>query len=244
MIHRRLCVIAVACVAILASAAAADEGMWPPYALNKLPLDSLRARGLQLTAEQLYRGSARWEAITELKAHVTSIPVLGNGDIWEAHDALAMMAATGCDGVVVGRGCLGRPWLFRDLVDASAGRPVQPPPLLGEVCDVMRDHAQRLVEWTGEVGGMRSFRKHASWYLTGYPVGGRLRQEAALVATLQDLEDVAAQMDPAAEIKENALRTARGHTNGPRPVHLPEGWLDLRDDPTPPTGVELAGSGG
>ncbi len=196
------------------------------------------------TAEQLYSGSARWEAITELKAHVTSIPVLGNGDIWEAHDALAMMAATGCDGVVVGRGCLGRPWLFRDLVDASAGRPVQPPPLLGEVCDVMRDHAQRLVEWTGEVGGMRSFRKHASWYLTGYPVGGRLRQEAALVATLQDLEDVAAQMDPAAEIKENALRTARGHTNGPRPVHLPEGWLDLRDDPTPPTGVELAGSGG
>ncbi len=196
------------------------------------------------TAEQLYSGTARWEAIAALKAHVTSIPVLGNGDIWEAHDALEMMAQTGCDGVVVGRGCLGRPWLFRDLVDAFAGRPVQGPPRLGEVSVVMRHHAERLVAWSGEVGGMRSFRKHASWYLTGYPVGGRLRQEAALVATLVDLDEVIAQMDPTAEIKENALRAARGHTNGPRPVHLPEGWLDLVDDPTPPIGAEIAGSGG
>jgi nifR3 family TIM-barrel protein len=196
------------------------------------------------TAEQHYSGSARWEAIAALKAHVTTIPVLGNGDIWEAHDALAMIAQTGCDGVVVGRGCLGRPWLFRDLVDAFAGRPVQPPPLLGEVAQVMRDHAQRLVEWSGERGGMRSFRKHASWYLTGYPAGSRLRQEAALVATLADLDSVIDRLDPAAEIRENALRAARGHTNGPRPVHLPEGWLDLVDDPTPPHGAEIAGSGG
>ncbi|MGQ0431774.1 MAG: tRNA dihydrouridine synthase DusB [Microthrixaceae bacterium] len=196
------------------------------------------------TAEQLYSGKARWDAIAALKAHVTTIPVLGNGDIWEASDALAMMAETGCDGVVVGRGCLGRPWLFRDLVDAFAGRPVQPPPLLGEVCSVMRDHAERLAAWDDERTGMRSFRKHASWYLTGYPVGGRLRQEAALVATLKDLDEVIARMDPTAEIKENALRAARGHTNGPRPVHLPEGWLDMIDDPTPPKGAEIAGSGG
>lgn len=196
------------------------------------------------TAEQLYSGSARWEAISALKAHVTTIPVLGNGDIWEAHDALAMLAETGCDGVVVGRGCLGRPWLFRDLADAFAGRTVQPPPLLGEVTMVMRDHAERLVAWSGEHGGMRSFRKHASWYLTGYPVGSRLRQRAALVATVADLDAVIAELDPAAEIRGNALRAARGHTNGPRPVHLPEGWLDLRDDPTPPVGAEIAGSGG
>ncbi|MGQ0830435.1 MAG: tRNA dihydrouridine synthase DusB [Microthrixaceae bacterium] len=196
------------------------------------------------TAEQLYSGTARWDAIAALKAHVTSIPVLGNGDIWEAHDALTMMAETGCDGVVVGRGCLGRPWLFRDLADAFAGRPVQSPPLLGEVCAVMRDHAERLVDWSGEVAGMRSFRKHASWYLTGYPVGGRLRKEAALVATPEDLDAVIDRLDPTAAIKENALRAARGHTNGPRPVHLPEGWLDLVDDPTPPIGAELAGSGG
>jgi len=196
------------------------------------------------TAEQLYSGSARWEAIAALKAHVTSIPVLGNGDIWEAHDALAMLAQTGCDGVVVGRGCLGRPWLFRDLVDAFAGRPEQPPPRLGEVCDVMRDHAQRLVAWNGEVGGMKSFRKHASWYLTGYPAGSELRARASLVATLADLDEVIARLDPLAEIRENALRAARGHTNGPRPVHLPEGWLDLVDDPTPPEGAEHAVSGG
>jgi nifR3 family TIM-barrel protein len=201
---------------------------------------SLHAR----TAEQLYSGSARWEAIAALKDHVTSIPVLGNGDIWEAHDALAMLAETGCDGVVVGRGCLGRPWLFGDLVEAFAGRPVPAPPLLGEVCRVMRDHARRLVEWSGEVGGMKSFRKHANWYLTGYPVGSEVRRAAALVATLSDLDAVIARLDPTAEIRDNALRAARGHTNGPRPVHLPEGWLDLADDPTPPEGAEIAGSGG
>ena len=196
------------------------------------------------TAEQLYSGSARWEAIAALKAHVTSIPVLGNGDIWEAHDALAMIDQTGCDGVVAGRGCLGRPWLFRDLADAFAGRPVQPPPLLGEVCTVMRDHAQRLADWAGEPMGMKAFRKHASWYLTGYPAGSELRQRAALVASLADLDAVIDRLDPAAEIRENALRAARGHTNGPRPVHLPEGWLDLVDDPTPPVGAELLVSGG
>ena len=142
------------------------------------------------TAEQLYSGSARWDAIGELKAAVTSIPVLGNGDIWEADDALAMMAATGCDGVVVGRGCLGRPWMFRDLADAFAGRPVQPPPPLGVVTGVMRDHARRLAEWKGEPDGMKAFRKHASWYLTGYPAGGYLRKKAALVTSLADLDAV------------------------------------------------------
>jgi nifR3 family TIM-barrel protein len=196
------------------------------------------------TAEQLYSGTARWDAIAALKAHVSTIPVLGNGDIWEASDALAMVAETGCDGVVVGRGCLGRPWLFRDLADAFAGRRVQPPPLLGEVCTVMRDHAERLVAWSGEAAGMKSFRKHAGWYLTGYPAGSELRQRANRVATLVALDAIIARLDPAAVIRDNALRAARGHTNGPRPVHLPEGWLDLVDDPTPPLGAEIAGSGG
>jgi nifR3 family TIM-barrel protein len=186
------------------------------------------------TAEQLYSGSARWDAIAALKGHVTSIPVLGNGDIWEAHDALAMLAQTGCDGVVVGRGCLGRPWLFRDLVDAFAGREVQPAPRFGWVAEVMLDHAARLVEWSGEVGGMKAFRKHAGWYLTGYPVGGVLRRQAGLVRTLADLDAVIEQLDPRAELAPNALRAARGHTNGPRRVHLPDGWLETADDPTPP----------
>ena len=75
-----------------------------------------------------------------------AIPVLGNGDIWEARDAVAMMAATGCDGVVIGRGCLGRPWLFGDLVDVLAGRPGLRRRALGVVLDVMADHARLLVE--------------------------------------------------------------------------------------------------
>ncbi len=170
--------------------------------------------------------------------------MLGNGDLWEAHDALAMLAETGCDGVVVGRGCLGRPWLFRDLVDAFAGRPVQPAPRLGEVAAVMRDHAQALVAWSGEPGGMKSFRKHAGWYLTGYPVGGQIRKAANVVATLAELEEILGRLDPAAEITPNALRAARGHTNGPRKVHLPEHWLATADDPTPPEGAESLVSGG
>src|SRR5690606_36078714 len=117
-------------------------------------------------------GEARWEAIAELKQSVGSIPVLGNGDIWEARDAVEMMAATGCDGVVIGRGCLGRPWLFADLVDALSGRPVRPSRRLDEVVDVMADHARRLVAHVsehvpqpgkGEDLAMRDFRKHTSW---------------------------------------------------------------------------------
>ncbi|HLT15264.1 MAG TPA: tRNA dihydrouridine synthase DusB [Acidimicrobiales bacterium] len=196
------------------------------------------------TAEQLYSGQARWDAIAALKAEVTGIPVLGNGDVWEASDALAMVAETGCDGVVIGRGCLGRPWLFRDLADAFAGRPVQPPPRLGEVAAVMREHAERLVDWYGETSGMKAFRKHAGWYFTGYPVGSELRRRGSMVSTLADLDAILAELDPDATIRDNALRAPRGHTNGPRPVHLPDGWLALRDDPTPPKGAEILASGG
>ena len=196
------------------------------------------------TAEQLYSGRADWSAIAELKAHVTAIPVLGNGDIWEAGDALRMRQATGCDGVVVGRGCLGRPWLFRDLADAFAGQPVQPAPPLGEVLDVARAHAGRLVAWAGERNGMRSLRKHLGWYLTGYPVGGVVRRQASQVSTLSELECLFAGLDRTLGLTPNALRVARGHTQGPRPVHLPDGWLNLVDDPTPPAGAEMALSGG
>ena len=130
-----------------------------------------RSRWTPRTAEQLYSGVADWDAIATLKTFVTSIPVLGNGDVWEAHDALAMMKHTRCDGVVIGRGCLGRPWLFRDLAAAFQGDPVPPPPLLGEICATMAMHAYALVDWFGPVIGIREFRKHTSWYLSGYPVG-------------------------------------------------------------------------
>ncbi|MGE3619634.1 MAG: tRNA dihydrouridine synthase DusB [Acidimicrobiia bacterium] len=195
------------------------------------------------TAAQLYSGKADWTAIARLKEHL-DIPVLGNGDIWEASDALAMVAATGCDGVVVGRGCLGRPWLFRDLADALAGRPVRPAPTLGEVGEVARRHARELAGWTGEHNGLRSFRKHLSWYLTGYPVGGVVRRRAANVATVAEVDALFAELDPATAVGEGALRAGRGPTKGPRPVQLPDGWLALADDPTPPRGAELAVSGG
>ena len=131
------------------------------------------------TAEQYYSGRADWDAIAALKG-VVSIPVLGNGDIWEAADALAMTVATGCDGVVIGRGCLGRPWLFGDLADAFAGRAPRDVPGLGEVMEVMRTHARMLCEFFGEDGGTRQFRKHAGWYLTGFPVGPAIRRSLGL----------------------------------------------------------------
>jgi nifR3 family TIM-barrel protein len=196
------------------------------------------------TAEQLYSGHARWDAIARLKEAVTTIPVLGNGDIWEAHDALRMVDETGCDGVVVGRGCLGRPWLFRDLADAFAGRSVQGPPLLGEVISVMRNHVRRMVAELGEHNGCRAFRKHTGWYLTGYSVGGPFRKRCAMITSLAELDALLDEVDPSLELMPNALRAARGHTAGPRPVTLPEGWLALVDDPTPPEGAELLVSGG
>jgi nifR3 family TIM-barrel protein len=194
------------------------------------------------TAEQLYSGRARWEAIGELKQALPDVPVLGNGDIWTAEHALAMVRETGCDGVVAGRGCLGRPWLFRDLADAFAGRPVAGPPALGQVAAVMQRHAELLVEhYADELLGMRSFRKHTGWYCTGYPVGGDRRGRLAQVSTLAELAELLGQLDPAATLPPGHEALPRGHSSGPRPVSLPEGWL-TRSDLTPPE--ELFVSGG
>jgi nifR3 family TIM-barrel protein len=196
------------------------------------------------SAEQLYSGTADWSAIATLKETVTSIPVLGNGDLWEASDALAMVDTTGCDGVVVGRGCLGRPWLFRDLADAFAGRPLADPPDLGGVTTMMRTHAALLGDAFGEDLGIRQFRKHAGWYLTGFPVGPAVRRSLGLASTLAEVDDILDGLDGTLPFPEEARRMARGHTNGPRPVRLPDGWLDTVDDPTPPAGGDVLVSGG
>ena len=196
------------------------------------------------TAEQLYSGRADWPSIAALKAALPSTPVLGNGDIWAAPDALRMLAETGCDGVVVGRGCLGKPWLFRDLADAFAGRPVQGPPALGAVATVMAQHARLLVEHFGdEAYGVRDFRKHTGWYLTGYPAGGEMRRRLALASTLAELDTLLAALDPTAELPAGAEHLPRGHLQGPKQVSLPEGWLATRDDPTPPDGADRAFGG-
>src|SRR6266478_3762125 len=138
------------------------------------------------TAAQLYHGNASWDAIAELKQAVR-IPVLGNGDIWEAEDALRMMRQTRCDGVIVGRGCLGRPWLFRDLADVFNGREPTDPPGFGGVIEVMLDHAALLAEWIGEGHALRAFRRHATWYTKGFRNSGRIRSELMRVTTLEGL---------------------------------------------------------
>src|SRR6186713_982784 len=185
------------------------------------------------TAAQLYDGSARWEAIAELKRAV-SVPVLGNGDIWEAEDALRMMRQTGCDGVVVGRGCLGRPWLFRDLVSVFDGREPENPPLLGGIVEIMLEHATLLTSWFGERMAMRSFRRHSTWYTKGFRGSAELRQRLMQIATLSDLHQALANIDGGQPFPPSAMRVPRGKGSGTQAVSLPENYLLDRDDATPP----------
>jgi nifR3 family TIM-barrel protein len=196
------------------------------------------------TAEQHYAGHARWDAIAALKKHVPQMQVLGNGDIWDARDALRMIEHTGCDGVVVGRGCLGRPWLFRDLVDAFSGRPVADPPPLGFVLDVMSRHARALVDFSFPGKGIREFRKHTGWYFTGYPVGGEVRRRAAQAGEIEQLDELFAELDRDMTVVPNGERATRGHTNGPIRVALPDGYLDSLDDLTPPDDDKVAALSG
>jgi tRNA-dihydrouridine synthase len=157
------------------------------------------------------------------------IPVLGNGDIWEAADAVRMVEQTGAAGVVVGRGCLGRPWLFRDLAAAFAGEEVATLPDLGEVAAVMRRHAELLCQHMGEERGCKEFRKHISWYLKGFRAGGELRRNLGLVSSLAGLDAMLAELDPAEPFPAAELGTPRGRQGSPRRVVLPEGWLDDTD---------------
>lgn len=197
------------------------------------------------TAEQLYSGTADWSTIAELKATVTTIPVLGNGDIWQAGDAIEMMQRTGCDGVVIGRGCLGRPWLFRDLVAAFRGDPIPAPPTSAEVVATLREHGRLLAEWFGEESGMKELRKHTGWYLQGFSVGKPTRNSLRQVATLAELDALLADVDPHQPFPREVLRTPRGHTSGPRSVTMPHGWLDDPEALTPPDRLaDLAVSGG
>jgi tRNA-dihydrouridine synthase len=156
--------------------------------------------------------------------------VLGNGDIWEAGDALRMVAETGAAGVVVGRGCLGRPWLFRDLASAFAGEEVTVLPTLGEVTAMMFRHAELLSQHMGEERGCKEFRKHVSWYLKGFSAGGPLRHSLALVSTLAELETLLSELDPDEAFPTSVLGAPRGRQGSERKrVVLPEGWLEDTD---------------
>ena len=178
------------------------------------------------TAAERYAGHAHWDTIATLKEHVTSIPVLGNGDIFAATDAAAMMEQTGCDGVVVGRGCLGRPWLFAQIHQALAGDPISAPPTLGEVTAIMVRHAQLLAEFHGELKGCRDLRKHIAWYLHGYPAGRELRQQLSRVSTVEEITELLAPFADSPAMPENpdAPRGRQGSVAAK--VTLPDGWLD------------------
>jgi nifR3 family TIM-barrel protein len=195
------------------------------------------------TAAQRYSGTADWEQIAELKQQVRTIPVLGNGDIYDASDALAMMASTGCDGVVIGRGCLGRPWLFAELSAAFTGGPPPTPPTLGEVAVIMRRHADLLTAHFGEDKAMREMRKHIAWYLHGFPAGSELRRALALVSTLDELDHLLDRLDGAVPFPE-AATGPRGRQGSPARVALPDGWLNDPDDCTVPAGADVMHSGG
>ncbi|MEE1928446.1 tRNA dihydrouridine synthase DusB [Streptomyces sp. TRM 70351] len=179
------------------------------------------------TAAQHYAGTADWEAIARLREAVPEIPVLGNGDIWSAADAVRMMRETGCDGVVVGRGCLGRPWLFGDLVAVFEGRQAQVArPTLGEVADVMVRHARLLGEWLGdEARGVIDFRKHVAWYTKGFSVGSEARGRLAVAASLAELRGLLDGLDLDQPWPSGA-EGPRGRTHGRNRVVLPDGWLD------------------
>ncbi|WP_211338991.1 tRNA dihydrouridine synthase DusB [Georgenia muralis] len=182
------------------------------------------------TAAQHYSGTARWEAVARLKEAVTSVPVLGNGDIWSAEDAAEMMASTGCDGVVVGRGCQGRPWLFTDLVAAAHGSDLRVRPGLREVAATVRRHAELMVEHFGEEGrALREMRKHMAWYLKGYVVGGEARHDLGLVSSLAELDERLAALDLDQAYPGESAEGPRGRAGSPKAPHLPDGWLDSRD---------------
>jgi nifR3 family TIM-barrel protein len=179
------------------------------------------------TAAQHYGGTADWDAIARLKEHVPEIPVLGNGDIWCAEDAVRMVRETGCDGVVVGRGCLGRPWLFGDLVAAFEGGGQGPArPHFGQVAVVMRRHAELLGQWLGdETRGVVDFRKHVPWYTKGFAVGSELRRALATASSLAELDEHLAALDADQPWPAHA-DGPRGRTAPGKRVVLPDGWLD------------------
>jgi len=182
------------------------------------------------TAAQAYSGTADWSAIRLLKETVTEVPVLGNGDIWSAEDALRLVDETGCDGVVVGRGCLGRPWLFADLAAGFAGSPVRFRPGLREVAETMRRHAAYLVDFYGdEDRGCRDIRKHIAWYLKGFPAGGEVRSRLALVDSLAALDRLLDGLDLDASWPGEPAEGPRGRAGTAKRVVLPEGWLDSRE---------------
>ena len=182
------------------------------------------------TAEQMYSGKARWHAIKTLVEELKefNVPVLGNGDIWSAQDALEMVKETGCAGVVVGRGCLGRPWLFGQLAAAFAGKEIPKDPGLEVVSQIIKRHAVLLCELYDEYKGIRDIRKHMAWYLKGFSVGNQLRTSLAMVESLENLDFLLAKLDTNQAFPEVVVDKPRGRVGSQKKVSLPHNWLNSR----------------
>ncbi len=224
-----------------------DRNITWPDALAAAAGEGARWIGVHArTAAQLYSGHARWEDLARIKdiarglrapdggggggATSNGFPVLGNGDIWEPFDALRLLRQTGCDGVIIGRGCLGRPWLFRELADVFDGREPEDPPSLGEVLVLLREHGQLLVEFFGEVKGVRELRKWCAWYTKGFSGSARVREALQRIETLDELDTWLAELDPSLPFPRAALRVSRAKRGGSQErVALPHGWLDLAE---------------
>lgn len=183
------------------------------------------------TAAEFYSGQADWDAIGELKSSISSVPVLGNGDIWSAEDAIAMVQQSDCDGVVVGRGCLGRPWIFADLQAAFRGEEVKVQPGLGAVADAFKRHAELLVEFfdDDENHACRDIRKHVAWYFKGYPVGGEIRAKLATVESLQQIDDYLGELDRSQPYPSEGVEGPRGRQGTPKRPALPDRWLESQE---------------
>ncbi len=197
------------------------------------------------TAEQFYEGKADWSKIKNLVEHLkpTGVPVLGNGDIWSGNDGLRMMDETGCEGVVVGRGCLGRPWLFADLVHAFNGESARPLPTLYAVREVMRRHAELLASYfQSEERACRDLRKHMAWYLKGFRVEGEIRPKLGMVSSLAELDSLLSQLVDQ-QYPVEVGDAPRGRRSHGRAVSLPQGWLDDPEELVNVDGRD-SGSGG
>lgn len=181
------------------------------------------------TTEQRYSGKADWNAIAQLRETIPDVPILGNGDIFAAEDAIDMVEQTGVDGVVIGRGCQGRPWLFGDLQNAFEGSEERFRPGVSEVADMIYRHAELLVDTFGdELKGLREIRKHVAWYFHGYPVGGQLRSKMATVPDLVTLREYLSELDHSIGYPGSAVEGSRGRAGSPKKPHLPDGWLNSR----------------